>query len=148
MLHFIDGMTPRRETPEQYVRQDSGKSLVREYRYAQADIARERMVRVGGRKPRADLFLFPPGTDHTRQNEKLITECKSSKVEAADQKDGVGQLQAYMASCPNVTYGMWTYGVERFCDRQVDRKGSVELEEVPDIPPFGWEDDAEHPPPF
>ena len=32
-------------------------------------------------------------------------------MKSADKKDGVGQLQSYMAACPNVTYGMWTNGL-------------------------------------
>ena len=28
-------------------------------------------------------------------------------MKAADKKDGVGQLQSYMAVCPNAEYGMW-----------------------------------------
>ncbi len=148
ILDFVDGKTQRRETPEEYVRQEIAKSLVREYRYAKPDIAVEFIVRVGGRKPRADLVIFPPGAGHNQQNAKLIVECKSSKVKAADKKDGVGQLQAYMASCPNVTYGMWTNGIERYCYRRVERKGNVAFEDVPDIPQFGREDEAEDRPRF
>jgi hypothetical protein len=48
------------ETPEEYVRQEIAKSLVREYRYSKADIEVEFVVRVGTRKPRADLVVFPP----------------------------------------------------------------------------------------
>jgi hypothetical protein len=33
VLDFIDGKTQRHETPEEYVRQEIAKSLVREYRY-------------------------------------------------------------------------------------------------------------------
>jgi type I restriction enzyme M protein len=32
VLDFIDGKTQRNETPEEYVRQEIAKSLVREYR--------------------------------------------------------------------------------------------------------------------
>ncbi|MCB9865519.1 MAG: N-6 DNA methylase [Phycisphaerales bacterium] len=148
ILDFVDGKTQRRETPEEYVRQEIAKSLVREYRYAKADIAVEFTIRVGGSKPRTDLVIFPPTTDHTQQNAKLIVECKSAKVKAADKKDGVGQLQAYMASCPNVLYGMWTNGIERYCYRRVERKGNVDFEDVPDIPQFGREDEADDRPRF
>ena len=148
VLDFIDGRTQRKQTPEEYVRQEIAKSLVREYRYPKADIAVEFTTRVGSKKPRADLVVFPPGSDHKQENAQIIVECKSVKVNASDKKDGVGQLQSYMAACPNVTYGMWTNGVERFCYRRVERKGGVKFEEVPDIPQFGREDEADDRPRF
>ncbi|MGH9672148.1 MAG: type I restriction enzyme HsdR N-terminal domain-containing protein [Bryobacteraceae bacterium] len=114
VLDFIDGKTQRNETPEEYVRQEIAKSLVREYRYEKVNVEVEFIVRVGVRKPRADLVIFPPSTDHKQENALIIVECKSAKVKAEDKKDGVGQLQSYMAVCPNVSYGMWTNGVERF----------------------------------
>jgi type I restriction enzyme M protein len=137
VLDFIDGKTQRPETPEEYVRQEIAKSLVREYRYAKADIEVEFVVRVGSRKPRADLVIFPPTAPHEQEHALIIVECKASTVKAADKKDGVGQLQSYMAACPNVTYGMWTNGVERFCYRRVVKGGQVNIEDVPDIPEFG-----------
>ena len=62
ILDFIDGQTQRPDTPEEYVRQEIAKSLVREYRYGKTDIEVEFVVRVGTRKPRADLVIFPPQT--------------------------------------------------------------------------------------
>ena len=38
VLDFIDGKTQRNETPEEYVRQEIAKSLVREYRYEKPHI--------------------------------------------------------------------------------------------------------------
>ncbi len=46
-----------------------------------------------------------------------------------------------MAACPNVTYGMWTNGVERFCYRRMVSDGVVNFEDVPDIPEFGRGDE-------
>ena len=42
ILDFIDRTTQRKETPEEYVRQEIAKSLVREYKYLRTDIAVER----------------------------------------------------------------------------------------------------------
>ncbi len=114
ILDFIDGKTQRRETPEEYVRQEIAKSLVREYRYSKADIEVEFTIRLGTRKPRADLVTFPPQTPHKQEHAGIIVECKAPAVKAADKKEGVEQLRSYMAACPNVTYGMWTNGIERF----------------------------------
>lgn len=61
-------------------------------------------------------------------------------------KEWIGQLHSYMSACPNVAYGMWTNGLERFCYRKVEVGGKVTFEEVPDIPGFGQTgDEAEHP---
>ncbi len=148
VLDFIDGTTQRNETPEEYVRQEIAKSLVREYRYEKTDIEVEFTVRVGSRKPRADLVIFPPSTNHKQENAFIIVECKSAKVKSEDKKDGVGQLQSYMAACPNVAYGMWTNGVERFCYRRIVKAGQVVVEEVPDIPEFGQDEQGEDRPRF
>lgn len=146
ILDSIDSKTQRLETPEEYVRQEIAKSLVREYGYAKADIEVEFILRLGTRKPRADLIIMPPDTDHTQENAHIIVECKASTVKAADKKDGVGQLQSYMAACPNVQYGMWTNGIERFCYRRVEKSGKVLTEEIPDLPEFGRkEGEAERP---
>ena len=60
VLDFIDGQTQRDETPEEYVRQEIAKSLVREYGYPKKDIAVEFILRLGSRKPRADLVILNP----------------------------------------------------------------------------------------
>lgn len=148
ILDFIDGHTQRPDTPEEYVRQEIAKSLVREYRYEKPNIEVEFTLRLGSRKPRADLVIFPPDMPHTQQSASFIVECKASTVKAADKKDGVGQLQSYMAACPNVTYGMWTNGVERFCYRRVERNGQVNNEDVPDLPEFGREGEGDDRPRF
>lgn len=148
VLDFIDGRTQRKETPEEYVRQEIAKSLVREYRYQKPDIEVEFTLRIGVKKPRADIVIFPDGTKHAQENAQIIVECKASTVKAADRKEGVGQLKSYMAACPNVTYGMWTNGIERFCYRRVVRNGSVIVDEVPDLPQHGRIDDPEDRPRF
>lgn len=146
LLDFIDGMTQRFETPEEYVRQETAKSLVREYSYAKTDFEIEFTLRLGSRKPRADLVIFLPASEHLQENIHIIVESKATTIKAADKKEGVGQLQSYMAACPNVQYGMWTNGMERFCYRRVEKGGKVTVEEVPDLPEFGRsEDESERP---
>ena len=145
ILDFIDGRTQRLETPEEYVRQEIAKSLVREYRYPKSDIEVEFSLRIGTRKPRADLVIFPPRVNHQQENALIMVECKASTIKAADKKDGVGQLQSYMAACPNVSYGMWTNGIERFCYRRLVRGGAVIVDEVPDLPEFGRLEEEDRP---
>src|SRR4051812_5189736 len=76
LLDYIDGKTQRNETPEEYVRQEIAKSLVREYDYPRADIAVEFTLRLGTRKPRADLVIFGEGEAHLQSNARVIVECK------------------------------------------------------------------------
>ena len=47
ILDYIDGLTQRSETPEEYVRQEIAKSLVREYGYEKAEISVEFILRLG-----------------------------------------------------------------------------------------------------
>lgn len=146
LLDFIDGITQRDETPEEYVRQEIAKSIVREYGYPKSDVAVEFIIRSGSKKPRVDLVVFFAGGAHVQAQAYVFVECKSQNVKSSDRKEGIGQLHSYMSSSPNVAYGMWTNGMERYCYRRIERSGKVEFEEIPDIPSFGQsEDDAERP---
>lgn len=137
VLDFLDGVTQRQDTPEEYVRQEIAKSLVREYGYAKADIEAEWPMKFGSRRVRADLAIFPPEAAHTQDDVAILIECKKATVRPSDRKDGVAQLRSYLAACPNAAYGMWTNGVERECFHLVERDGKRVTEEVPDIPLFG-----------
>ena len=141
ILDFIDGITQRNETPEEYVRQEIAKSLVREYGYAKREISVEFVLRIGTRKPRADLVIFAEGDNHEQERAWTIIECKSQKIKATDRKEGVLQLHSYMAACPNTVYGMWTNGIERFCYRRIESGGKVTFDEIPDIPSKGLTDE-------
>lgn len=146
LLDFIDGLTQRKETPEEYVRQEIAKSLVREYGYAKKDFEVEFVIPSGSNKPRADLVIFPEGADHKVEHARIVVECKAANVKPADRKDGVGQLQSYMSNCLNAVYGMWTNGTERFCFRKVNKNGQFTFVDIPDLPEAGREDDeAERP---
>jgi type I restriction enzyme M protein len=148
VLDFVDGVTQREETPEEYVRQEIAKSLVREYGYPKSRIAVEFTLRLGSRRPRADLVVFARDGEPTQESALILVECKEQAVKSTDRKEGVGQLQSYMAACLNAQYGMWTNGVERFCYRKVTRDGQAAFEEVPDIPVQGQRADAADRPRF
>lgn len=146
LLDFIDGLTQRSETPEEYVRQEIAKSLVREYGYPRADIAVEHGIKIGTRRPRVDLAVFTAGLDHKQENMQIVVECKAAKVKADDRQEGVEQLKSYMAASPNVRYGMWTNGSERYCYRRTETANTVTFEELADIPSAGQsEEDIERP---
>lgn len=146
VLDFIDGQTQREETPEEYVRQEIAKSLVREYGYPKKDIAVEYTLRVGSRKPRADLVIFAMDAEHAQESAYIIVECKAQSVRSNDRKEGVGQLHSYLSASPNTQYGMWTNGLERFCYRKVSKDGQWIYEDIPDMPSYGQSgEDAERP---
>lgn len=146
VLDFIDGETQRNETPEEYVRQEIAKSLVREYGYAKADIAVEFKLKLGSSSKRADLVIFPLDEKHEQVNARIIVECKKGDVKPADKKEGVAQLESYLSASPNATHGMWTNGLERTCYRVIITDGHRTVEEIPDLPTFGQdENEADRP---
>ncbi len=140
ILDFIDGKTQRKESPEEYVRQEIAKSLVREYEYPKRTVEVEFKIKLGSSSKRADLVIFPDGADHKQEEVWIIVECKKKDVKPSDKSEGVEQLKSYIAACPNARFGMWTNGVERICLHCVTTKGKRIAEEIPDIPSFGREE--------
>jgi type I restriction enzyme M protein len=132
---YIDGEF-RNDTPEEYVRQNIEKRLVNEHRFPKDRIAVEFGLTVGSGKPRADLVIFSAGAPpHAQEHIHIIIECKKESVEPTARKDGVGQLQSYMASCPNCEWGLWTNGKQKEVFRKVlNLKGQFEFAEFNDIP--------------
>ena len=131
---YIDGKF-RNDTPEEYVRQNIEKRLVNEHKYPKKRIAVEFTIRVGSRKPRADLVIFSEGKERTQENIEIIIECKKEAVEPSSRKDGIGQLQAYMSSCPNCEWGMWTNGKQKEVFRKiVNAQRKIEFIDFNDIP--------------
>lgn len=135
------------DTPEEYVRQNIEKALVRQYKYAPADCSPEFPIKVGASRKRVDIMVFGKGADHTQANAYVLVETKKADVKPTSRTEGIGQLQSYMASCLNAQYGMWTNGTDRFCfAKRADNKGGWTFEEIIDIPAFGQsEADAQRP---
>jgi type I restriction enzyme M protein len=135
------------DTPEEYVRQNIEKALVRQYKYAPADCSPEFPIKVGSSRRRVDIVVFGKGADHTQANAYILVETKKSDVKPTSRTEGIGQLQSYMASCLNSQYGMWTNGTDRFCyAKRADGKGGWTFEEIIDIPAYGQsEADAQRP---
>ena len=136
VIDFIDAKI-RNETPEEYVRQEIEKSLVREYRYLQNDIAVEFRLKLGRASKRADLVIFPQDVSHKQENARIIIECKAQNVPPEDKKEGTEQLKSYMAACLNAEFGMWTNGQERFCYHKAAKDDTIQFLEIPDIPERG-----------
>ncbi len=133
IVDFIDG-TIRNETPEEYVRQEIEKSLVREYRYPRDEIEVEFRVKLGVAPKRVDLAVFPEEAHHAQQSISIICECKAATVPPDHRTEGVEQLKSYMAASANCEFGMWTNGQERFCYRKVITSGTISFVDVVDLP--------------
>ncbi|MFE7869482.1 N-6 DNA methylase [Micromonospora humida] len=135
------------DTPEEYVRQNIEKALVRQYKYPAKDCEPEFAIRVGSSRKRVDIVVFDKNSDHRQAHAYLLVETKKADIKPTHRTEGVDQLQSYMAACLNVQYGMWTNGDDRICfAKRADGKGGWTFDEIIDIPAFGQtEEDAQRP---
>lgn len=142
---YIDGRL-RKDSPEEYVRQEIEKSLVLEYRYPREEISVEFSIKIGSGRKRVDLAIFSPGETPQQETVWAIIECKDKDLPPSDKDEGVDQLKSYLAACINAEFGMWTNGVERYCCRKVIRERKAVFEEIVDLPTKGRPlDEAERP---
>ncbi|MEW6304904.1 MAG: N-6 DNA methylase [Verrucomicrobiota bacterium] len=144
----VDFLTGRfvNDTPEEYVRQNIEKALVRQYKYAAAHCQPEFRIKMGSAKPRVDIVVFPADEKHEQAHAYILVETKKPGTSPQDKKDGIGQLQSYMAACPNALYGLWTNGDDRFCFAKRVKAGKIVFDEIVDIPAAGQsEADAARP---
>ena len=143
---YVDGKV-RKDTPEEYVRQTIEKRLINEHKYKREQIKIEFSLKLGSRRPRADIVVFPKDSPEMTQDQVwLIVECKKETVEPKNRKDGVEQLKSYMSACPNCEWGMWTNGKYKEVLRKVRVEGKYEFREFNDIPAAdGSLDDIDRP---
>jgi len=134
---FVDGVF-RNDTPEEYVRQNIEKRLIIEHYYPKSLIKIEKSIKVGAASKRIDVAIFPKDSiAFNQENIWIIIECKKESIPPSDKKEGVGQLQSYMASCANCEWGMWTNGKEKEVYRKViSEQGITLFEDYIDIPSF------------
>jgi len=66
------------DTPEEYVRQNIEKAIVRQYRYSAADCSPEYPIKVGSSKKRVDIAVFAQGAEHRQVNISLVIETKKA----------------------------------------------------------------------
>lgn len=135
------------DTPEEYVRQNLEKALVRQYRFAPGDCQPEFAIRVGSSRKRVDVAVFGAGRPHTQEHITVIVETKRAGTSPTSRDHGIGQLQSYMAACLNARYGIWTNGDDKFAyAKRTDRDGTHHFEEIIDVPAIGQtEAEAERP---
>ena len=73
---YIDGKF-RKDTPEEYVRQTIEKRLVNEHKYKPEQIKIEFSLKLGSRRPRADIAIFLKDSPELSQDHvslRVITE--------------------------------------------------------------------------
>lgn len=126
-----------RDTPEEYVRQNLEKALVRQYKYAPGDCTPEFRISMGSAKPRVDIVVFKAGEPHNQSNAFILVETKKPGTSPQGKKDGVGQLLSYMAACANAQYGIWSNGDERFCFARRAHGGQITFDPIIDVPSAG-----------
>jgi len=134
---YIDGKF-RKDTPEEYVRQNIEKRLVNEHKYSPEQVLVEMPIKIGSGKKRIDLAVFPDGGVKNQENISIIIECKKENVEPSNKLEGIEQLKSYMAACLNCEWGLWTNGKFKFVFRKVrTQSGKIAFEEPNDIPSKG-----------
>lgn len=76
---FIDQKI-RKDSPEEYVRQNIERRLVLELDYLPDQIAVEFPIKIGSKSVRVDLAIFPEGREHTQDNIYILIECKKDTI--------------------------------------------------------------------
>lgn len=132
---FVTGKL-RKDAPEERVRQDIARGLVEEYSYDIKDMWIDFSIKVGRARKKPDIVVFYENKKHTQQNIYIICETKREDVKPSDKKEGIGQLESYLAACPNAKFGLWV-GSERIAFEVIEKKGMRVTELIPDIPKKG-----------
>lgn len=145
---ILDFLTSRlvNDTPEEYVRQNVEKALIRQYRYLPDDCEPEFPIKVGSATKRADIVIFEKGKPHKQEFAYIIVETKKAKTNPSGKRNGIEQLKSYMSACLNAKFGLWTNGDDRYCLAKREKNGGYVYDEIPEIPAFGQaESEIYHP---
>lgn len=146
--YIVDFLTGKlvRDTAEEYVRQNIEKALVRQFKYPPSDCRPEHRIKVGSSRKYVDIVVFRAGETHTQENAWLLVETKKAGTSPFDKKEGIGQLQSYMAACVNAEYGLWTNGDERYAFAKRSTKTGLVFQEIVQVPGAGQtEEEAQRP---
>ena len=76
--YVVDFLTEKqvKDTPEEYVRQNIEKALVRQYRYDRTFCRPEFSIKMGSKKPRVDIVVFPTGAIYAQEHAQILVETK------------------------------------------------------------------------
>jgi type I restriction enzyme M protein len=137
IIDFLTGKAVE-DTPEEYVRQNIEKALVRQYRYSPTICQPEFPIKLGSSRKRVDIITFEsPDVPRMQENAFLLVETKRAGTSPTAKNEGVHQLKSYMAACLNAKYGLWTNGDDRLCFAKRFQNKSLEFEPIVDIPIYG-----------
>lgn len=146
IIDFLTGR-PVQDTPEEYVRQNIEKALVRQYRYEPENCLPEFPIKLGSSRKRVDIAAFESQDQPKNQeNAFLLVETKRAGTDPNTKREGIAQLQSYMAACVNVKFGLWTNGDDRFVFEKRAYRGSFKFDQTLDIPIFGQTETEAHRP--
>lgn len=123
----------RKETPEEYVRQDFCRKLLDVYKYPKEHIAVEFPISIGRSTKRVDIAVFH-SDQHTQSNIYIVVETKNQ-----NEVEGIEQLISYV-SATTAQFGVWTN--ELGITYIQKEPGTNKCPEVTDIPKFGQSIDA------
>ena len=118
----------RKETPEEYVRQEYCRILLDVYRYPMEQIEVEYPIKVGSSDKRCDIVVFRD-SEKSQDNILWIIETKKK-----DEKEGIEQLWSYL-SATTASFGTWTNG-DSILYFHKDTEKSNRFIELPDIPKY------------
>lgn len=118
----------RKETPEEYVRQEYCRILLDVYKYPKAHIEVEYPIKVGSTDKRCDIVVF---ADEEKSQDNILWIVETKKK---DEKDGKEQLWSYM-SATSAQFGTWTNG-DSILYFFKDASRSNRFTELPDIPKY------------
>lgn len=118
----------RKETPEEYVRQEVCRLLVQVYKYPVEHIDVEFPIKIGRETKRVDIAIFNSEVK-TQDNMYIVIETKKQQ-----ETDGVEQLYSYISSTTS-TFGIWTNG-EKIIYLLKEPNTPNKFIELPDIPKY------------
>ena len=118
----------RKETPEEYVRQEYCRILLDVYKYPKKNIEVEYPIKVGSSDKRCDIVIF---NDDIKSQDNILWIIETKKK---DEKEGVEQLWSYM-SATTARFGTWTNG-DNILYYNKDTKHSNRYAELPDVPKY------------
>lgn len=118
----------RKETPEEYVRQEYCRILLDVYKYPKEHIDVEYPIKVGSTDKRCDIVVFK-SEEKSQDNIYWIIETKKK-----DEKEGIEQLWSYMSATTS-DFGTWTNG-DSILFYYKDKAKSNRFIELPDIPKY------------
>jgi len=124
----------RKETPEEYVRQEFCRVLLNVYKYPKKNIDLEFPIKIGRETKRVDIVIFNSDLK-SQDNIYIVIETKKK-----EETDGLNQLHSYLSST-TASFGIWTNELKILYLLKESGIPNKYIE-LPDIPKFKESIDA------